>query len=341
MIIAIHHQKDSFSARWINYCEENNIDYKIINAFSNDIIDQLKDCDAFMWHHYHASIKDVLSAKRILFALEQAGLRVFPDFQTNWHFDDKVAQKYLLEAIGAPLVPSYIFYDKSDALVWAKHSTYPKVWKLKGGAGSANVKLVKSKKEALHLINKAFGKGFPQYDKRGSIKDRIRRFRKGQGSLFEVIKGFVRIFHTTDFSKIYGRDKGYIYFQEFIPDNSFDIRVIVIGDRAFALKRMVRENDFRASGSGYIIYNKDEIDVRCVDIAFNVNNKIGAQSIAFDFVFDKQQTPLIVEISYGFAFAAYDSCPGYWDKNMNWHEGNFNPQGWMVENIIQGINNKK
>src|SRR5690606_27908548 len=165
MKIAIFHKKGTFSERWVAYCEKNNIQYKLVNAFDSDIIQQVKDCDAFMWHHHHGQYKDVLTAKRILFALEQAGIKVFPDFNTGWHFDDKVAQKYLLEAINAPLVPSYVFYDKEKALAWAKETTYPKVFKLKGGAGASNVELVHSCKEAEKKIKKAFSKGFPQFNK--------------------------------------------------------------------------------------------------------------------------------------------------------------------------------
>ena len=60
----------------------------------------------------------------------------------------------------------------------------------------------------------------------------------------------------------------------FIPQNDFDIRVIVTGNKAIAIKRMNRKNDFRASGSGYILYDKNEIDIRCVKIAFEVNKKL-------------------------------------------------------------------
>lgn len=334
MKIAIHHRLGSFSERWIEYCKEKNIDFKIVNAFDNDIIEQVKDCNAFMWHHHHAHFKDVLTAKRILFALEQAGIKVFPNFNTGWHFDDKVAQKYLLEAIGAPLVPSYVFYDKREALEWAKETTYPKVWKLKGGAGAANVKLVKSQNDAQRYIKKAFGKGFSQFDGFGGFKERVRKYKQGQDSLIGVAKGFVRMFIPTDFAKQHGRDRGYIYFQEFIPKNRFDIRVIIVDGKAFAIKRMVRENDFRASGSGNIIYDKDQIDDRCISISFKANNKIKSQSIAFDYIFDKDNNPLIVELSYGFATEAYDACPGYWDSNISWHEGKFNPQEWMVDYLV-------
>src|SRR5690606_22854792 len=105
---AIHHRKGSFSDRWIEYCENNNVSYKIVNCYDSDIIEQVKGFDVVMWHYHHAHPKDILTAKRILFALEHSGIKVFPDFNTAWHFDDKVAQKYLLEAIGAPLVPSYV-----------------------------------------------------------------------------------------------------------------------------------------------------------------------------------------------------------------------------------------
>lgn len=338
MRIAIHHNKGSFSDRWIAYCKEKKIDFKLVNAYDSNIIQQVDDCDSLMWHHHHGYFKDVITAKRILFALEHAGIKVFPDFKTGWYFDDKVAQKYLLEAVGAPLVPSYVFYDKKEALTWLDSTAFPKVFKLKGGAGSANVKLVRTKASAIKLVNKAFGKGFSQFDRLAHFKDRYNQFRSGKFALLGLAKSFGRLFISTEFAKLQPNEKGYVYFQEFMPNNSFDIRVIVIGDKAFALKRMTRKNDFRASGSGDIIYNKEQINENCIKIAFEVNQRIQSQSIAYDFVFDSKSDPLIVEISYGYAITAYDSCPGYWDSNLIWHEGQFNPQEWMVQELYKEIN---
>lgn len=337
MKIAIHHRQGSFSDRWINYCKKKNIDYKIVNAFDSNIIEQLSDCDGLMWHHHHANYKDVLTAKRILFALEHAGIRVFPDFKTGWHFDDKVAQKYLFEALDIPRVPSFVFYDKLKALEWAEKVTYPKVFKLKGGAGAANVKLVRTYNQAIALINQAFGKGFRQFDRINYIKDRFFKFKSGKESLTSFLRSLARIFITPDFAKNQPSEKGYIYFQEFIPDNDYDIRVIIVGNKAFAIKRMVRENDFRASGSGNIIYDQKEIDKEIIKLAFKINEKIGSSSIAFDFIFYKNNKPLIVEISYGYSVNAYNECQGYWDKDLKWYAGNFNPQEWMVEDLIKSI----
>lgn len=337
MKLAIHHRKGSFSDRWIAYCEENKVSYKLVDCYKNDIINQLSGCDAFLWHHHHSDFKDVITAKKILFSLEHAGIKVFPDFKTSWHFDDKVAQKYLLEAIAAPLVPSFVFYNKQQALDWAEKTSYPKVFKLKGGAGSANVKLTRSKSQCFKLIHKSFGKGFKQFDSWEYLKEVYLQYKSKKVSFKKLLGSIYRMVVSTEFAQQMPREKGYIYFQEFIPNNDSDIRIIVIGNKAFALKRMVRKDDFRASGSGRIIYDKNQIDERCVQIAFETNNNINAQSISYDFVFDEKNNPLIVEISYGFSVAAYDQCEGYWDENLQFYKEKFNPQYWMIEDLIQSI----
>lgn len=334
MKLAIHHRQGSFSEPWVKYCEENGISYKLVNCFDNDIVRELEDCNALMWHHHHGDYKDIQLAKSLLFSLEQAGKRTFPNFNTNWHFDNKVAQKFMLEAINAPLVQSYVFFTKKEALDWLDRITYPKVFKLKGGAGAQNVKLARNRKEAVKLVNKSFGKGWPAFDKANYFKERLNSFLQGKESFKAIAKAFGRLvipIKNIDYMPI---EKGYAYFQEFMPNNNSDIRVIVIGKKAFAIKRMVRENDFRASGSGNIIYEKVAIDERCLQLAFDTSRKLNVQCLAYDFVFDTENKPLIIEVSYGFSMMGYNDCPGYWDDKINWHEGEFNPYGWMVENLL-------
>ena len=332
MKIAIH-QSTGFSERWISYCQDKFIPYRIVNCYDNDIIKQIDDCDILMWHFHHASAKDVLFAKQLLYSIQASGKKVFPDFNSVWHFNDKIGQKYLLESIKAPYVPSYVFYSKNDALRWTELTSFPKVFKLRGGAGSENVQLVKTKQKARKLINQSFGSGFAQYNRFSNLRERWRKFRLGKTTLLDVLKGCVRLVYPTNFAQIAGNEKGYAYFQDFIPENNCDIRIIVIGNRAFGIKRMVRKNDFRASGSGNVVYRKLDISEECVRLAFDLNRKLKTQCIAVDFVFEGNQ-PLIVEISYGFIKQVYDPCEGYWDSNLNWHEGYFNPYGWMIENLL-------
>lgn len=339
MKIAIHHRKGSYSDRWIAYCKENNIPYKVVDCFKTDIIDQLEDCDGLMWHYHHAYFKDLLHAKKLLFSLEHAGKKVYPNFHSNWHFDDKVAQKFLLESIKAPLVKSYVFYTKQGALSWASETSFPKVFKLKGGAGSKNVKLVNNFSECKRLINKAFGKGFPVVDKKSNLKERVRQFKEGKVGYAALFRAIGKFFILPEYQKRIPNEKGYIYFQDFIPGNNSDMRIIVVHDNAFGGRRMVRKGDFRASGSGNTLYEFEKLDERCASIAFKVTNKLKAQSLAFDFVFDEFNEPKIVEISYGYTMSFADPCTGYWDRNLKWHKGPFIPQEWMVENLINEIKN--
>lgn len=336
MKIAIHHRKGSFSDRWIEYCKVHSIDYIIVNAYASDIMDQVKDCDAFMWHHHHADYRDALFAKQLIFSLENAGIHCFPNSQTTWHFDDKVGQKYLLESINAPLVPSYVFFSKKEAFDWISQTQFPKVFKLRGGAGASNVKLAHTEKEARKFVKKAFGKGFPQSSIKYKLHEGWRKLKVRKMSFVQFVKDIAAYYLIGgERHRMQSVEKGYVYFQDFIPDNDFDIRICVVGDKAFALKRLTRKGDFRASGSGSIIYDKQQIDERCVKTAFDVNKKLQMQSVAFDFVFDSDNNPLIVEVSYGYAVAAYDYCEGYWTHDMLWHEGShFDFCGWMVENLI-------
>jgi glutathione synthase/RimK-type ligase-like ATP-grasp enzyme len=286
-----------------------------------------------MWHFHHAGARDILFAKSLLYSLQSCGIRTFPDFDTVWHFDDKIAQKYLFESHDLPLVKTTVFYEKEKALEWINSTTFPKVFKLRGGAGSSNVRLVKNRRSGRKLIKKAFGHGFSQYNAFDSLKERWRKYKLGKTTFFDVVKGFARIFSPTRFAKIAGREMGYAYFQDFIPDNDHDVRVVVVANKAFAIKRMTRKNDFRASGSGHILYDRALIDVETVRLAFLMSKKLKTQCAAFDFV-NNHGKWMAVEVSYGFSKEGYDPCPGYWDQELRWHEGKFNPYGWMVDLVI-------
>lgn len=335
MKVAIHHRDSGFSQYWIKYCKENKIEYRVVNAFDSDIIEQVKNYDVFMWHHHQSEYRDTIAARKILNSLEHAGTKVFPNFNTGWFFDDKVAQKYLLEAIDAPIIPSYIFYDKKKALKWAEKTTFPKVWKLKGGSSGANVLLVHSQKEAKKLIKRAFGRGFSQFNKKNYFLTRYKQYKAGKDSFIGVLKGFGRLFIKTDFAKMACNEKGYAYFQDFMPNNNRDNRIIVIDKKAFGVSRLVPKGDFRSGDQYGILSDKEFIDKRCVAIAHTIADKLDTQSIGIDFIFDEQNDPVIAEMGYGFIPNTYKDCPGYWDKDLNWYEEKFNPQEWMIEAILK------
>lgn len=336
MKIAIHHREGSFSEKWTDYCARNHIPYKIVNCYQSDIIHQLEDCDALMWHFHHANPKDILFAKELLYSIQASGKKVFPNFNTVWHFDDKLGQKYLLESIGAPLVPSWVFYKKQEALKWIEEIEFPIVFKLRGGAGSQNVRLIHSFREGKRLICKAFSRGFLSYYALGSLRERWRKYQLGKSNFRELIEGIVRFLMPPTYAFIKGRERGYIYFQKYIPNCDYDIRIVVIKDKAYAIKRMVRKGDFRASGSGEIRYDRSLFNEETIKLSFQLAEKLNSQCLAIDYIYANGR-PLLTEISYGTTHKYYDPCPGYYDNNYNWHEGRFDPYGWMVENLILDV----
>jgi len=336
MKIAIDHpgSRKNFCTRFEAYCRRNNIDCVLVNCTDSDIVEQLADCDALVWHWPHANHKYSLLARQLTCSLQAAGKVVFPDIASCWHFDDKIGQKYLFEALDLPLVPTFVFYDKKQALDFLDNAEYPLVFKLKSGAGSSNVKLVKNRRQGRKLVKKMFAAGLPVKNIWNLAWDDFQKFRHNKAPLrpvFSTVKSAIKaMFKPAE------REHGYVYFQKFIAGNEYDIRAIVINGKVFEIKRMCRTSDFRASGSGMILYEKAELSERCAEIALAAARKMQTQCAAFDFVFDNGQ-PLLLEVSYGFILHVYDPCTGYWDADLNWHAGNFNPQDWIMDEVINKV----
>jgi glutathione synthase/RimK-type ligase-like ATP-grasp enzyme len=277
-------------------------------------------------------------ARQVIASLEKKGIVVFPNVNTCWHFDDKVGQKYLLEAVGAPLIPTWVFTKKEDALDWVEGATWPKVFKLRCGAGSTNVRLVRSRGEAVALCRQAFGRGFPAAaGYLTDMKTRIRKTKTTHEFWAKVGRAPKTLLNVLALRRQMHREKGYIYFQEFLPDNAYDTRITIIGDRAFGFMRRNRSNDFRASGSGAIVYEPQKIDQRCVAIAFEVAQRLSTQSLAFDFLFNSKQEPMIGEISYCYQAQAVHTCAGHWDPKGMWHEGHIWPQDAILEDLLDTL----
>jgi glutathione synthase/RimK-type ligase-like ATP-grasp enzyme len=336
--LLIHHTPNSFSTRWIAYCNERGIRYSVVDCLDTNIITEIASADLLLWHWHHANPSEQLVARQVIVAAEAMGVLVFPSTPTCWHFDDKLGQKYLLEAVGAPLVPTQVFYGSNKALEWLATAKFPKVFKLSKGAGSSNVRIVRNAREARDLIKRAFTHGF--WPVAGYQQDAAKRYRaaRQRGDLLGAIRrlpaSLAKIRSTNRAMK---RESGYVYFQDFVPGNAFDIRVTVIGNRAFGFTRDVRPGDFRASGSGRIVYDLERVHPDCVRIAFDVVRRVGSQSMAFDFVRDGGSRPLILEVSYAYDPHAVHNCAGYWDDQLHWHEGHKWPQDAILEDLLEEV----
>jgi glutathione synthase/RimK-type ligase-like ATP-grasp enzyme len=338
-MIAIHNQPGSFSDRWISYCEEHRIQYRTVDIFDHSIISCLRrlKVTGILFHiSDHMAPRTRLAARSVCQSLEAAGIEVFPNLASYWHCDDKIAQHYLLEALDVPRCKTYIFYSRKEGYEWAATAEFPKVFKLRCGSGSTNVQLIRRQRDAERLVRSMFGRGMKATS--GLVSDLSTKLYK-HSKKRDWIATLKRLPATATNVALQAlmtpRERGYAYFQDFLPNNEFDTRVTVIGSRAFSFRRFVRPDDFRASGSGRPDHDPDAIDLRCLRLAFETSKRLGSQCMAFDFVFDMNHEPMILEMCYAFVPDFVYECPGSWTPDLVFHPGQRWPQDVMLENFLQ------
>jgi glutathione synthase/RimK-type ligase-like ATP-grasp enzyme len=331
VLVGIHQEPkgyfSSFLQRYEVILDYNGIDHMRMDVSDQDFWQRVAGLDLFIIRPQTNDGFHLLALSIIPVIETHMGIKALPNMDTYWHYDDKIRQYYLLTRHGFPIVETWIFWDEKKALEWVEEAAFPKVFKLKGGAGSENVRLVKTKDDAKRLIGTAFHRGFPvlpgYFHDTGTKISKV----KSKKELLEKACRMPRVYLAARKQRrLFGLDSGYVYFQKFLPDNLYDTRITVIGERAFGFRRLVRTNDFRASGSGKINWAPDAIDGRCVDMAFDISKKLRFQCMAYDFLYDENHEPKVCEISWTFVDSAVYQCPGYWDEGRLWHEGHYWPQ---------------
>lgn len=337
--LAIHTQTGEWSGHWIRYCQDHGIAHEIVDCHRTDIIPRLKEFDGLLWHFWQTDHRDLLMARSVLHAAEQMGLCVFPNIRTCWHFDDKLAQKYALEAVDAPLIPSWAFFNLDEACQWLRTAEFPLVAKLRGGAGARGVRLLTGRKEAARYCKRMFGRGIaPSSGVLKIVPDKLKKARSF-GHLLGSARKLPVLLRLLRQARHMPRERGYVLFQTFVPDNPGDIRVKVVGDRIWGFLRRNRRHDWRASGSGNLDLDHTHVPPEAVRVARDVADRLGTQSIAYDMLIDPDGRPCIAEISYGFGYDEGES-DGYWDRDLQWHDEGFHPWDLMVSNLVHCIRNR-
>ena len=337
-MIAIHNRENSFSKRWVDYCLAQNIEFIKVNIYDSNIIRWLKEnnVNALLAHISHDDYKTNLISRSILLSIEKSGIRVFPSYNTFWHFNDKISQKYIFEALNIPHAPMHVFYDKVTASEWLSATTFPLVFKLRGGAGSSNVFLLRNKNEAYSYIEKMFSKGMkpvrPAFND-FKTKMQLHTAKKNWADTIKRLPATLK--NIVYMNSMIPREKNYFLVQDFLPGNAFDTRVTIIGNKAFAFRRYNRSNDFKASGSGKIDYTPQEIDKRAILLSFQSAQKLDSQSMAFDIIFNQENKPVIIEMSYVYVAEAIYLAGGYWDSSLVFHNEPFWPEDVIIENILE------
>lgn len=292
--------------KYERFLNNNNIAYEYYNPLLSNWIEEAKRFDLIVWNTASdPSTQEIAEGK--IYILEQMGKKCLPSYDEVWSYENKIRANYLYDLHDLPSIPTFISHSKSETLDYLSKADFPIISKISTGSASYGVDKIDNLNQAKKLVDQVFSY-------------------KGKETYFKYIN-----------------QKEYVYFQDFIEDATYDLRIMCVGEDLFGYYRYPNEGDFRASGAGN--YEKKEIPTEALELAYQVYKALGSNFLATDFVYsEKTKQFLIIESS---VFIGVDSCeqlaindvPGkYIRKSKNEYEfveGKFWIQELTLKNLIE------
>lgn len=239
----------------------NTIPFKFFDVHKSDFQTHAKEFDLILWHT-SSSFADQWEAKAKIEFMEKHLRKIcFPSSEAIWFYEDKARQNWLFEENSIPAIPTLVSFSKSEVLDYLETCQYPIVSKEATNSGSEGVRILKNKQQAIRFCNDVFGPGH-------------------------------KILSST-----YIKQKDYIIFQNFVPNEGYDLRIIIIGQNYFGYYRDVPPGDFRASGSGLIV--KKALPEEALYLAKEIKEKLPpTYYISIDFLKSKiDHKYYVIEVS--------------------------------------------
>lgn len=198
--------------KYERFLSNNSFPFRFFNIHAHDWIEKAEDFDVIIGIPTPAPFS--LEELRTKFSFLENRLKkvCYPSANDLFLYEDKRLESYLSRFFGIDFVKTYVSHDKEDALHLVENFTYPIISKVVPSSASIGVELIQSKRQAKKIIRKAFS---------------------NNGRKTHVV---------------YYRQKNYVYFQDYIKSDGYDIRIAVVGDRVFGFYRLIPSGDFRASG---------------------------------------------------------------------------------------------
>ena len=245
--------------KYERFLRNNDFAFEYIDIHRSDWLAVSKQFDVIIWASEGAA-PEIEEHKRKIYILEKfCGKVCFPSFETLMWSEDKIYQYEWLQLFGFPVIETFISHSAPEALAKIREFDYPIVTKVPVGAGSLGVELVKNVKDAENIVKQVFSPvGRPVYWP-------------------------------------YFRQKDYVYFQKFMPNAGYDLRVIAVGNKVLGYYRDVPQGEFRASGMG--IVRKGTLPDEAVRLAMEMIKKLDLVIAAVDMLRDSTGKFHVIEMS--------------------------------------------
>lgn len=294
-------------ASWLRYerfCINNGIRYGFYDIYRSDWIEQAAQYDIIVWQTDSNPAEQHIAESKIYVLEHVLKKECFPSFHEVWQYEDKCRENYLYSALDIPSIPTVVTNSLDEALHSIDTADYPFIYKDYIGTGSREVVKIDSRSRARKLVYRIFMKG-----------------KKGLWGHFFV--------------------KNIFYMQKFMADATFDLRVMMSGEKAFGYYRYPKKGDFKASGAGN--YEKKEIPEDVLRLAYDIKRKLGVRQVGVDFLYSPAEGKYyVIETS---VFNRIDTpeqlvvngVAGYYDMsdldNITFRPGKF----WIQELTLQSL----
>ena len=220
----------------VKSCQSLGVDYEIVDIFSANWIENVKNCDADGFFCPSLCLSQELKTiqdERYYFVSQVMHRPIYPDFTGLYIHESKRNMAAWLEINGYPHAKTRVFTDRKEAIEYLDKCQYPIVTKANVGAGASKVVILKSKAEAKRMAKKCLTASRFSFLKPGwAYKMRFRRW------------------YMPPMWDVRNRQKDYFIVQDFVENVKHEWRILKIGNSYFGHQKLL-SGQF-ASGSGLV-----------------------------------------------------------------------------------------
>jgi glutathione synthase/RimK-type ligase-like ATP-grasp enzyme len=284
--------------KYERFLKNNRIRYSFFNPHKSNWQNEASKYNLIIWESNCAPHMLAEARSKIYFLEKFMNVKCFPNYHELWSYEDKINASYIFKHFNLPAISTFVSFSHDEARSYIRSAIYPIVSKISTGSASVGVIKLKNKNKATKYVDKCFSD-------------------RGKKTCWPYL-----------------RQKNYVYFQEFVNDAKYDLRIIMVDNMIFGYYRYPKIGDFRASGSG--ITEKKELPEEAMKLAVITKEKMNITNLATDLLYSQsKQRYFIIETSI---FIGIDTCEqlvingvsGYYEYNDNkftFKEGKF----WIQE----------